>query len=310
MTFLTLKVIHILSAIILFGLGCGTVFFKMMADRSNNHAAIAVTSEHVVLADWWFTTPTVIIQPITGIMLANQLGLSLTDGWISQTFVLYFLTGNMLATCGLFTNAYARYCKTIFKRKQTFTQSVPLLFQNMDVAWRTCIFCHARDHNNDGFSLIFIINYAYNPFITETLGADWDKLSPVIQRHYNTSINSATCVIGNMEIGYPSYLLPLITLIHFCGGLVLTRGERIETIVKKTVCATNNTLFWSRTLKYQNNKKDYFFSKMTYLQDHELIETVQFGFGLRLKVSVEKGKLVYRSNGHIWQYGRFSADFS
>ncbi len=93
MTFLTLKVIHILSAIILFGLGCGTVFFKMMADRSNNHAAIAVTSEHVVLADWWFTTPTVIIQPITGIMLANQLGMSLTDGWMSQTFVLYFLTG-------------------------------------------------------------------------------------------------------------------------------------------------------------------------------------------------------------------------
>lgn len=147
------------------------------------------------------------------------------------------------------------------------------------------------------------------PLLQKTLGEDWDKLPPVIQRHYNTSINSATCVIGNMEIGYPSYLLPLISLIHLCGGLVLTRGSRIETIVKKTVCATNNTLVWSRTLKYPDNKKNHFYSKMSYLQDHELIETVRFGFGLRLKVSVEKGKLVYRSNGHVWQYGRFLLTF-
>ncbi len=93
MIFLTLKLIHILSAIILFGLGCGTVFFKLMADRSGDHAAIAITSKHVVLADWWFTTPTVIIQPITGLLMAEQLSISVTDGWMIQTLVLYALTG-------------------------------------------------------------------------------------------------------------------------------------------------------------------------------------------------------------------------
>jgi uncharacterized membrane protein len=93
MIFLTLKLIHIASAIILFGLGCGTVFFKMMADRSGNHAAIAITSKHVVLADWWFTTPTVIIQPLTGILMADQLGWSLTDAWLLQSIILYALTG-------------------------------------------------------------------------------------------------------------------------------------------------------------------------------------------------------------------------
>lgn len=93
MIFLSLKLIHIASAIILFGLGCGTVFFKMMADRSGNHAAIAITSKHVVLADWWFTTPTVIIQPLTGILMADQLGWSLTDAWLMQSIILYALTG-------------------------------------------------------------------------------------------------------------------------------------------------------------------------------------------------------------------------
>jgi len=147
------------------------------------------------------------------------------------------------------------------------------------------------------------------PLLQKTLGADWDKLPPVIQRHYRTSITNSTCVKGTMEIGYPNYLLPLIALIHLFGGLVLKRGSQIETLVKKTVVAKNNTLFWSRVLKYPDNKKDYFFSKMIYLQDHELIETVRFGFGLRLKVSVEKGNLVFRSNGYIWQCGKLNLTF-
>lgn len=93
MSFLTLKTIHILSAIILFGVGLGTVFYKIMADRSGDRAAIAVTSRHVVLADWWFTTPTVVIQPLTGILLASRLSLPMTEDWLWQTLGLYLLAG-------------------------------------------------------------------------------------------------------------------------------------------------------------------------------------------------------------------------
>jgi len=93
MTYLTLKLIHILSAIVLFGLGSGTVFYKVMADKTGDHAAIAATSKHVVLADWWFTTPTVIIQPLTGVLLAEQLSASFGEGWLWWTVLLYLLTG-------------------------------------------------------------------------------------------------------------------------------------------------------------------------------------------------------------------------
>lgn len=93
MMYLTVKLIHILSAIVLFGLGSGTVFFKVMADKSGNHQAIAVTSRHVVLADLWFTTPTVIIQPLTGVLLANELSAQLSDAWLAWSLVLYLITG-------------------------------------------------------------------------------------------------------------------------------------------------------------------------------------------------------------------------
>lgn len=147
------------------------------------------------------------------------------------------------------------------------------------------------------------------PLLQKALGEDWNKLPSVIQRHYNAPIDSSTCLKGYMEIGYPNFLFPLISLIHLCGGLVLKRGNQIGTKVIKTVSPQNAELCWQRTLKYPDNTEYFFYSRMRYFQNHELIETVRFGFGLRLKVSVDNGQLVYRSNGHVWQYGKLRLTF-
>ncbi len=147
------------------------------------------------------------------------------------------------------------------------------------------------------------------PLLQKTLGEDWNKLPPVIRQHYSVPKDSNTRLKGSMEIGYPNFLLPLIAMIHLCGGLVSRRGKNIETLVEKTISPQNTELCWQRTLTYTDNKKDYFYSRMVYLRDHELIETVRFGFGLRLKVSVNNGRLVYRSNGHIWQCGSLRLTF-
>ncbi|HSV29902.1 MAG TPA: DUF2269 domain-containing protein [Candidatus Omnitrophota bacterium] len=90
---LTLKLIHILSAILLFGTGLGTAFHGMASNLSKDVRAIAVANRNVVLADWLFTTPTVIIQPVTGIWLAVEQGWPLTTGWIVVSLVLYALAG-------------------------------------------------------------------------------------------------------------------------------------------------------------------------------------------------------------------------
>ncbi len=66
-----LKVIHIISATVLFGTGLGTAFFKWMVDRTGNVAAIRVVSEKVVAADWLFTSPAIVVQAVTGFALAG-----------------------------------------------------------------------------------------------------------------------------------------------------------------------------------------------------------------------------------------------
>ncbi len=93
MTYITLKYLHILSMVLLFGTGLGSAFYKWMADRSKNLEHINVTNRNVVLADWVFTTPTVIFQPISGIWMTNIIGLPLTTFWISASIGLYILAG-------------------------------------------------------------------------------------------------------------------------------------------------------------------------------------------------------------------------
>lgn len=93
MSYLTLKYLHILSMVLLFGTGLGSAFYKWMADRSRNLEHIAVTNRNVVLADWLFTTPTVIFQPISGIWMAILAGIPLSTFWISTSIVLYLLAG-------------------------------------------------------------------------------------------------------------------------------------------------------------------------------------------------------------------------
>ncbi len=93
MTYLLLKYAHILSMVLLFGTGLGSAFYKWMADRNGNVQNIAITNKHVVFADWVFTTPTVILQPLTGIWMAYIVGWPLTTDWILISLILYFIAG-------------------------------------------------------------------------------------------------------------------------------------------------------------------------------------------------------------------------
>lgn len=93
MEYLILKWLHILSATLLYGTGLGSAFYKFMTDRTGNLAAIATTNRLVVLADWLFTTPTVILQPITGLWLAHIAGYPLSSSWLLLALLLYILAG-------------------------------------------------------------------------------------------------------------------------------------------------------------------------------------------------------------------------
>lgn len=93
MDYMVVKWLHILSSTFLFGTGIGSAFYMLFTSLSRDVRAIAVVSRHVVLADWIFTSTTVIIQPLTGISMIYLAGFPWTSKWIMWTLGLYALAG-------------------------------------------------------------------------------------------------------------------------------------------------------------------------------------------------------------------------
>lgn len=84
---------HVIGATVLLGTGAGIAFFMVMAHHTRRVEIVAHTSRVVVIADWIFTASAVVIQPITGLLLAHYIGWSLFEGWVAVSLGLYVLVG-------------------------------------------------------------------------------------------------------------------------------------------------------------------------------------------------------------------------
>ncbi len=92
MYFLT-KTIHIFGAFLLFGTGLGTAFHMWATHLRGDVRAIAVVARNVVLADWLFTAPSGIAQPITGFLLIRMAGFDPLAPWVVVGALCYALAG-------------------------------------------------------------------------------------------------------------------------------------------------------------------------------------------------------------------------
>jgi uncharacterized membrane protein len=92
-TYLLVKCLHIVSSVVLVGTGFGSAFYLFFANRSASLEARAVVARLVVRADLWFTTPAVVVQPLSGIWLAHAAGWPLTTPWLLASLALYALAG-------------------------------------------------------------------------------------------------------------------------------------------------------------------------------------------------------------------------
>jgi uncharacterized membrane protein len=91
--FALLKTIHVLSATILFGTGLGTAFHLWMTHRGGDARAIAAAARNTVIADWLFTAPAAILQPVSGAGLIALAGYDPTESWLVAAYALYLLAG-------------------------------------------------------------------------------------------------------------------------------------------------------------------------------------------------------------------------
>jgi len=88
-----LKIIHVISASILFGTGMGTAFYMLLANRTKNIKLISIATSHVVKADWLFTSTSGVVQALTGFTMIYLHGYSLYQLWIFGSILGYLIAG-------------------------------------------------------------------------------------------------------------------------------------------------------------------------------------------------------------------------
>ena len=129
--YLLLKMTHILSSVLLVGTGLGSAFYMFFANRSDSVAAQAVVSRLVVRADWWFTTPCIFIQPITGLAMTYMAGWPLTTPWIALSLGLYVLAG----VCWLPVVWLQIRMAAMANHAYQHNQPLPSLFKRYQLRW-------------------------------------------------------------------------------------------------------------------------------------------------------------------------------
>ena len=91
--YLLIKTLHVISSTILFGTGIGIAFFmyrsRFTPDLHEKYYAIRNT----VIADYAFTLPAVLIQPLTGAWLIHRAGFDWMEFWLLATYALYVIVG-------------------------------------------------------------------------------------------------------------------------------------------------------------------------------------------------------------------------
>lgn len=132
------------------------------------------------------------------------------------------------------------------------------------------------------------------------LGNDWHKLPAALQAHYRFGTTTDT---GWLDIEYPRFMHPYISLLRRFGALINRPGKEVSTVVEKSV--VNDRQVWRRTITYADNETIPFNSFWVHAGGNQLIEFVNPVLGLQMAVWIEGKRLHYQGVRFVAKLGRW-----
>lgn len=87
------KVVHVVSACVLFGTGIGTACFMLVANIKGRIDIIAKATRQVVVADWLFTGSSGVVQIVTGLLMVYLRHYSFGQLWVIGSLLGYAIAG-------------------------------------------------------------------------------------------------------------------------------------------------------------------------------------------------------------------------
>ncbi|NIQ01283.1 MAG: DUF2269 family protein [Nitrospinaceae bacterium] len=130
MSFLVLRWIHILSAVLLLGAGVGSAFILWRANRERNIHAIRFALKYAILADWLFTLPPIVLLPVTGYLMMRISDIPFSQPWVWISLVLFVFAG----MCWL-PAAVLQYWMTLTADQAEDTSRLPERYWRYERLW-------------------------------------------------------------------------------------------------------------------------------------------------------------------------------
>jgi uncharacterized membrane protein len=126
-----LKIIHVISASILFGTGMGTAFYMLYVNFQKDTLLIAKATAAVVVADWCFTATSGVVQMVTGLLMVWLHGYPWMSLWVMGSLVGYVIAG----LCWLPVVALQIRCRDLAFAAAAGKTSLPAIYYRYFRIW-------------------------------------------------------------------------------------------------------------------------------------------------------------------------------
>jgi len=142
----------------------------------------------------------------------------------------------------------------------------------------------------------------------QALGAQWDRLHPVIRRHYDLKAGEKREVEGTLHVHHMRMLTPILHITSRFGLLFPEQGRNVHTTLINEAADDahgQSIVAWKRCLHFKRSdgteRKRRFDSVVKLLPrgaDELLLERVALNQAVAMRVNVdERGALIYESAG-------------
>lgn len=145
-----------------------------------------------------------------------------------------------------------------------------------------------------------------------TLGKNWHKLHPNVQRRFSRlpTIENPIIYKGTMEkvrLSRAGWLFAFLTRI-IGNPLTPYQGDNVPMVVKLTTKPKKRGVYWQRTYHFKN-QKPYTVTSVKKDVKGKMMECVGAGFGMYLDVYAENGELHFKSTRYFWKILGFYLPF-
>lgn len=144
------------------------------------------------------------------------------------------------------------------------------------------------------------LNLKAEPIFKSIFGEDWDKLPPVMKKHYANHPYSkdVTVVKGTLDVYCKPPLLWLSPLMKLLGQIPTFNETNIPVTVHFESDPDSKSFHFNRSFNFPARKPYIFHSRMVQIKNNEVVEIMKFGLGWKMQFTWDGEKVILAHKGY------------